>query len=40
LIKLDFSPIKNVTIKSGHIYHEDKNDCFDFDFFVILLISK
>jgi hypothetical protein len=25
VIKLDFSPIKNVTIKSCHIYHEDKN---------------
>ena len=30
LIKLDISPIKNVTIKSCHIYHEDK---YEFWFF-------
>jgi hypothetical protein len=34
LIKLDFSPIKNVTTKSCHIYHEDEYGYLIFDFCV------
>ena len=33
LYQIGFSPSKIITIKSCHIYHEDKNGYFIFEFF-------